>query len=43
MFYGWKPYVPVAVRRRQAASAVTKLGRAASPVVIEGRAIARTF
>ncbi|MFI5394907.1 MAG: SWIM zinc finger family protein [Candidatus Binatia bacterium] len=46
MFYGYRPYVPVAVRRRQAAremAKLTKKGHAVSPVVIEGRAIARTF
>lgn len=45
-FYGWRPYVPVAARRRQAALKLEKLrkkGRPVSPVVIEGRAIARTF
>jgi uncharacterized Zn finger protein len=35
----WKPYVPVAVRRAQA----KKTGKEMSPVVVEGRAIARTF
>ena len=42
----WKPYVPVAARRRQAAHAVAKLvkkGQQTSPVVIEGRKIAKTF
>src|SRR6266849_1578910 len=45
-YFGWKPYVPVAARRRQAARRLTQLtkkGHAASPVVIEGRKIARTF
>jgi len=46
-YYGWRPYVPVAVRRSQAAREIAKLkrktGRAASPVVLEGRTIARTF
>jgi uncharacterized Zn finger protein len=44
--YGWRPYVPVAVRRRRAEQQMAKLkkkGRPVSPVVIEGRAIARTF
>jgi uncharacterized Zn finger protein len=44
--YGWRPYVPVAERRRQAAREMQKLakkGHPVSPVVIEGRAIARTF
>ena len=47
MYYDdWKPYVPVAARRRQAARAVAKLvkkGQQTSPVVIEGRKIAKTF
>ncbi len=46
MFYGWKPYVPAAVRRRQAEREMAKLwknGHPVSPVVIEGRTIARTF
>lgn len=46
-YYGWKPYVPVAARRRQAARRLAQLrkknGREASPVVIDGRKIARTF
>src|SRR5258708_11321463 len=45
-YYGWKPYVPVAVRRAQAARAVAKLakkGRKTLPVVIDGRKIAGTF
>ena len=44
--YGWKPYVPVAARRARAARAVatlTKKGKKTSPVVIDGRKIARTF
>ena len=47
-FYGddWKPYVPVAERRRQAMREVAKLkkkGGTGSPVVIDGREIAATF
>src|SRR6266446_670722 len=45
-FYGWRPYVSVAQRRRQAASEMAKLqknGRNVSPVVIEGRTVAATF
>jgi uncharacterized Zn finger protein len=45
-FYGWRPYVPVAARRRQAAQALARLrkkGRQTSPVLIEGRKIAKTF
>jgi len=44
--YGFKPYVPVAQRRAQAAKEVakrTKSGQAVSPVRIEGRTIASTF
>lgn len=42
----WKPYVPVAKRRAQAEKAVAKAkkaGKAMQPVIIEGRAIAKTF
>jgi uncharacterized Zn finger protein len=45
-WYEWRPYVPVAVRRENAARAIARLrnkGRPVAPVVIEGRAIARTF
>jgi uncharacterized Zn finger protein len=44
--YGWRPYVPVAVRRERAAREMVKLrkkGHPVSPVVIEGRGIATTF
>ena len=45
--YGWRPYVPVATRRANAARELSKLskknGQAVSPVVIEGRQIATTF
>lgn len=44
--YGWRPYVPVAARRRNAISAMEKLrkkGATVSPVRIEGRRIASTF
>ncbi len=46
MFYGWRPYVPVAERKRHATREVEKLGkrgRSASPVILDGRTIARTF
>src|SRR5881409_3480843 len=47
MYYErWKPYVPVAKRRAQAAREAAKRakkGRTVSPVVIDGRTIARTF
>jgi len=45
-FYGWAPYVPVAQRRRNAANEMAKLkkkGHPVSPVVVEGRTIAKTF
>jgi uncharacterized Zn finger protein len=43
---GWFPYVPVAERRKQAAREIEKLrkkGHPVSPVILEGRTIARTF
>lgn len=46
MFYEWRPYVPVAERRRKAEREMQKLkkkGHPVSPVVIEGRTIAQTF
>jgi uncharacterized Zn finger protein len=46
MVYEWRPYVSVAERRRQAAREMAKLakkGHPVSPVVIEGRTIAKTF
>jgi len=46
MWYEWRPYVPAAQRRRKAERRMQKLrkkGPPLSPVVIEGRAIARTF
>ena len=46
-WYSFKPYVPVAQRRAQAARELAKLskkdGLAASPVLLEGRKIASTF
>jgi uncharacterized Zn finger protein len=46
-FYGYRPYVPVAKRRENAAKALAKLnkksGITAQPVVITGRAIASSF
>lgn len=45
-WYGYKPYVPVAQRRAQAAREVAKRlkkGQSASPVRIEGRKITSTF
>src|SRR5580765_8027986 len=44
--WGWRPYVSVAARRRQALSEMAKLrkkGHPVSPVIVEGRAIVRTF
>lgn len=43
---GWFPYVPVAERRKQAARELEKLrrkGHPVTPVILEGRTIARTF
>jgi len=44
--YGWRPYVSVAERRRKAEREMQKLkkkGHPVTPVVIEGRTIAKTF
>src|SRR5436309_3278871 len=44
--WGWKPYVTVAERRRKAQAAMEKhkkQGHAVSPVIVKGRAIAKTF
>ena len=44
--YGWRPYVSVAERRRKAAREMEKLkkkGHPVSPVILEGRTIAKTF
>jgi uncharacterized Zn finger protein len=46
MYNGWKPYVPVAERRRKAEKALEKLAKKGldiQPVRIQGRTIARTF
>src|SRR6201993_2686010 len=45
-FWGWKPYVTVAERRRKASREMEKRkkqGHLISPVSIEGRAIVKTF
>jgi uncharacterized Zn finger protein len=45
-FYGWRPYVPVAERRRKAMREMEKRkkqGHDVSPVVIAGRTIVTTF
>lgn len=45
-FYSWKPYVPVAKRRQQAAQKLAKMqkkGQSVAPVVIDGRTIAKSF
>ncbi len=45
-YYGWRPYVSAAERRRQAAGEMAKLkkkGYPVSPVVVEGRTIVKTF
>jgi uncharacterized Zn finger protein len=44
--WGWRPYVPVAQRRREARRKLEELrknGRSVSPVIVEGRTIAKTF
>ena len=44
--WGWKPYISVADRQRKAARAMEKRkkqGHSVSPVIIEGRTIAKTF
>jgi len=46
VFYGFRPYVSVRARRHEAQREMERLrkkGHVVSPVVIEGRAIARTF
>ncbi len=45
-YYGWRPYVPVAEKRRRAEKKLAKLktrGASFAPVKIEGRTIARSF
>lgn len=45
-FWGWRPYVPAASRRRKALQELEKRqkqGHSPMPVIIEGRAIAKTF
>jgi len=45
-YWGWRPYVSVAARRRQALGEMAKLrkkGHPVSPVVVEGRTIVKTF
>src|SRR5580692_11495170 len=45
-FYGWKPYVSVAERRRKAMREIekrSKKGHVISPVTIDGRTIVKTF
>src|ERR1700716_4314372 len=45
-YHEWRPYVPVAQRRREAAKKLAKLkkkSQSVSPVTIEGRAIAKSF
>ena len=46
MLYDWRPYVSAAARRHHAAREMLrlkKMGRTTSPVLIDGRKIARTF
>src|SRR3982750_3728611 len=45
-YWGWKPYLSVAERRRRAAGEMEKRkkqGHSISPVIIEGRTIVKTF
>jgi uncharacterized Zn finger protein len=45
-WYEWRPYVPVAVRRQNAAREIArfrKKGQPLAPIVIQGRTIARSF
>jgi uncharacterized Zn finger protein len=45
-WYEWRPYVPVATRRRQAEQELKRRknkGQSTSPVIIEGRTIAKSF
>ena len=45
-WYEWRPYVPVATRRRQAEQELKrrkKKGQSVAPVIIEGRTIAKSF
>src|SRR3954466_10457145 len=45
-YYGWRPYVPVAEKRRQAErklATLKKQRRSVTPVTIEGRTIAKSF
>jgi uncharacterized Zn finger protein len=45
-YFGWRPYVTVAEKRRQAERKLAKLkkqGKSISPVTIEGRTIAKSF
>jgi uncharacterized Zn finger protein len=45
-YWGWKPYVSAAERRRKALKEMAKLakkGSPVSPVIVDGRAIAKTF
>src|SRR5215470_16452927 len=45
-WYEWRPYVPVATRRRQAEQELKrrkKKGQSVAPVVIDGRTIAKSF
>jgi uncharacterized Zn finger protein len=45
-YYGWRPYVSVAERKRQAAREIEKRrkkGHSVSAITIEGRTIAKTF
>jgi uncharacterized Zn finger protein len=46
MFYDWRPYVSAAQRRHHASRELAhlkRMGRSTFPVIVEGRAIAKTF
>ena len=45
-YYGWRPYVPVAEKRRQAErklATLKKQRQSVTPVTVEGRTIAKSF
>src|SRR6476659_6533246 len=45
-YFGWRPYVPVAEKRRQAERKLAKLkrqGKSVAPVTVEGSTIAKSF
>src|SRR5450432_3815619 len=45
-YFAWRPYVPVAEKRRRAERKLAKLskkGQSVAPITIEGRTIAKSF